>query len=129
MLKTCASIPRVLHTLRCSMAAVSCTYALLSHCLVACCPVVLPLLLSVCVSVCLHCLIARLRLLPYLLLRTVGARRVVPDRSRLRWGSLLRYHEKFNPVVSPLWLQHSSQLIYVRLKACVGPKCCDGACW
>ena len=30
--------------------------------------------------------------------------------------------EKFNPVVSLLWLRHFSELIYVKLKACVGPK-------
>ena len=84
MLGICAPIPHMLHTLRCSMAAGFCIHALLSHCLVVlCCLVVLPLLLLVQGSVCLFP--SSVCLLSYLLLLTVGARPVVPDRSRLCW--------------------------------------------
>ena len=53
---------------------------------------VLPLLLLVRVSV--YLLPSSVCVLSYLLLLAVGAHPVVPDRSRLCWGSLLRYHVK-----------------------------------
>ena len=115
MLGICTSIPHMLHTLRCSMAAVSCIDALLSHCrVVLCCLVVLPLLLLVRVSVCL--LPSSVCLLSYLLLLTVGAHPVVPDRSRLCWGSLLGYHVKLTVAM----LRHFSLLITCQAQ---------GLCW
>ena len=105
----------MLHTLRCSMAEVFCIYALLSHCLVVLrCLVVLPLLLLVRVSICL--LPSSVCLLSYLLLLTVGAHPVVPDRSRLCWGSLLRYHVKLTVAM----LRHFSLLITCQAQ---------GLCW
>ena len=91
MLGICTSIPHMLHTLRCTMAAVFCIFTL-SHLL--CSLVVLPSLLLVRVYVCL--LSSSVCLLSYLLLLTVGAHPVVPDPSRLCSESLLRYQVKLN---------------------------------
>ena len=75
---------------------------------------VLPLLLLVRVSICL--LPSSVCLLSYLLLLTVGAHPVVPDRSRLCWGSLLRYHVKLTVAM----LRHFSLLITCQAQ---------GLCW